>query len=31
VRMVNPYTPGGTVDLVCRALATRLTEVWGSS
>jgi len=29
VRMVNPYTPGGTVDLVCRALATRLTEVWG--
>ena len=29
IRMVNPYTPGGTVDLVCRALATRLSEVWG--
>src|ERR1043166_3725961 len=29
IRMVNPYTPGGTVDLVCRALSTRLSEVWG--
>ena len=29
VRMVNPYTPGGSVDLVGRALATGLTEIWG--
>src|SRR5262245_61264718 len=29
VRMVNPYTPGGSVDLVGRALATGLAEIWG--
>jgi tripartite-type tricarboxylate transporter receptor subunit TctC len=29
VRMVNPYTPGGSVDLVGRALAAGLTEMWG--
>src|SRR5262245_55157405 len=29
VRMVNPYTPGGSVDLVGRALATGLSEMWG--
>src|SRR5688572_32946114 len=29
VRMVNPYTPGGSVDLVGRALAGGLTEIWG--
>ena len=29
VRMVNPYTPGGSVDLVGRALATGLSELWG--
>jgi tripartite-type tricarboxylate transporter receptor subunit TctC len=29
VRMVNPYTPGGSVDLVARALAGGLTEIWG--
>src|ERR1700741_2663949 len=29
VRMVNPYTPGGSVDLVGRALAAGLSEVWG--
>jgi tripartite-type tricarboxylate transporter receptor subunit TctC len=29
VRMVNPYSPGGTVDLVGRALAQGLTEQWG--
>ena len=29
VRMVNPYTPGGSVDLVGRALAAGLTEIWG--
>lgn len=29
VRLVNPYTPGGTVDFVCRALAQRLTDAWG--
>ena len=29
VRMVNPYTPGGSVDLVGRALAAGLSEQWG--
>ena len=29
VRMVNPYTPGGSVDLVARALAAGLSESWG--
>ena len=29
VRMVNPYTPGGSVDLVGRAVAGGLTEIWG--
>src|ERR1044071_6129910 len=29
VRMVNPYTPGGSVDLVGRALVTGLSEIWG--
>jgi len=29
VRMVNPYTPGGSVDLVARALAVGLAEIWG--
>jgi tripartite-type tricarboxylate transporter receptor subunit TctC len=28
VRMVNPYTPGGSVDLVGRAVAHGLTELW---
>jgi tripartite-type tricarboxylate transporter receptor subunit TctC len=28
VRMVNPYTPGGSVDLVCRAIAGGLAEAW---
>lgn len=29
VRMINPYTPGGSVDLVGRALAAGLSEIWG--
>src|SRR5262245_56546647 len=29
VRMVNPYTPGGSVDLVGWALAAGLSELWG--
>ena len=29
VRMVNPYTPGGSVDLVGRAVATGLAALWG--
>ena len=29
VRLVNPYTPGGSVDLVGRALAAGLSEMWG--
>ena len=29
VRLVNPYTPGGSVDLVGRALAAGLAEIWG--
>ena len=28
VRMINPYTPGGSVDLVARALAGGLSEFW---
>jgi tripartite-type tricarboxylate transporter receptor subunit TctC len=28
VRLVNPYTPGGSVDLVGRALAIGLSEIW---
>jgi tripartite-type tricarboxylate transporter receptor subunit TctC len=28
VRLVNPYTPGGSVDLVSRGVATALSEVW---
>lgn len=29
VRLVNPYSPGGSVDLVGRAVAHGLTEIWG--
>ena len=29
VRLVNPFTPGGSVDLVGRALAAGLSEIWG--
>ena len=29
VRLVNPYSPGGSVDLVGRPLAQGLTELWG--
>jgi len=29
VRIVNPYTPGGGVDVVGRAIAHQLNEVWG--
>ena len=29
VRIVNPYTPGGSVDLVGRAVAAGLSEIWG--
>ena len=29
VRLVNPFTPGGSVDFVCRAVAQRMTEAWG--
>lgn len=28
VRMVNPYTPGGGVDIVGRAIAQQLSEIW---
>jgi tripartite-type tricarboxylate transporter receptor subunit TctC len=28
VRMINPYTPGGSVDLVGRAVAAGLTDIW---
>ena len=29
VRLVNPYAPGGSVDLVGRAVAAGLAEIWG--
>ena len=29
VRLVNPYAPGGAVDLVGRAFATGLGQIWG--
>jgi len=29
VRLVNPYSPGGSVDLVGRAVAHGLSELWG--
>jgi len=29
LRLVNPYSPGGTTDLVARMIATRLTDLWG--
>ena len=29
VRIVNPYTPGGGVDVVGRAIAQHLCEMWG--
>lgn len=28
VRLVNPYAPGGSVDLVSRTVATGVTEIW---
>jgi tripartite-type tricarboxylate transporter receptor subunit TctC len=31
VRIVVPLSPGGPVDVITRALAVRLTEVWGQS
>ena len=29
IQIVVPYTPAGTVDLLARALAPRLTTAWG--
>jgi len=31
VRIISPYPPGGSVDLMARVLAQKLSEVWGSS
>jgi tripartite-type tricarboxylate transporter receptor subunit TctC len=31
VRIVSPYPPGGSVDLMARVLAAKLAEVWGAS
>jgi tripartite-type tricarboxylate transporter receptor subunit TctC len=29
IQIIVPYTPGGTVDILARALGTRLTAAWG--
>src|SRR5690606_270488 len=29
IRLVNPYSPGGSVDVVCRTLAHFLSKAWG--
>ena len=29
VRLVNPYTPGGSVDIVARTVAQKFNEAWG--
>jgi tripartite-type tricarboxylate transporter receptor subunit TctC len=29
IRLVNPYSPGGSVDVVCRAVSQRLSDDWG--
>jgi len=29
VRLVNPYAPGGAVDLVSRSVGQKLSEIWG--
>src|SRR5262249_27744492 len=31
VRIISPYPPGGSVDLMARVLAAKLSEVFGSS
>src|ERR1051326_8090829 len=31
VRIISPYPPGGSVDLMARVLAQKLSEIWGAS
>jgi len=31
VQVITPYPPGGSIDVIARAIAVRLTEMWGKN
>ena len=31
VQVITPYPPGGSIDVIARAVAVRLTEIWGKN